>query len=269
MKNLALGSWTGPARPTRLALEADWTTYIGKKNVWLGLDSFHAAHPDVGVELNVVRHPYSFNADSKTPYGSRYPVGKDTPEGKEPTWHESLLDYSGGSAAQREFTEKSMYDLGRRVGITLDYNVQTNWQPVDSQRAMLWAARFGKQELFMDALGRRHFEQRESASHRATVLAAAKEAGLDEADLAAFLDTDELEKEVWASYASTIYDKGIHAIPYFIFGLPDHKSPFRPNGISEPVVVRGSGDPETFRGVFETLWTRHQAAAAAAAGEAK
>mmetsp|Transcript_18014 Transcript_18014/g.56520 ORF Transcript_18014/g.56520 Transcript_18014/m.56520 type:complete len:176 (-) Transcript_18014:304-831(-) len=155
---------------------------------------------------------------------------------------------------QRDLIEKSMYDLGRKVGITLDYNVQTNWQPVESQRAMKWAAQFGMQEEFVDALGHRHFENRQSASHRSTVLAAAQDVGLDSEALEAFLDTDELEAEVWASYASTVKDKGIHAIPFFVFGLPDVKSTFRPGGTSEPVIVRGSGNPETFCEVFETLW---------------
>ncbi len=35
---------------------------------------------------------------------------------------------------------------------------------VRSQRVMLLASRSGKQELFMKALGSRHFEQRKSAS---------------------------------------------------------------------------------------------------------
>lgn len=212
----------------------------------------------MAVEVNVSRHPYSFNGDSK---GDRFGVAHDTPEGQEPSWHDSLLSYCGGSALQREYTEQSMYQLGKRVGIALDYNVQTNWQPVDSQRAMLWAARFGKQEVFMDALGRRHFEERQSASHRATVLAAAKEAGLDVDALQAFLDTDELKDEVWASYGSTIKDKGIHAIPFFVFGLPDVRSAFRPNGASEPVIVHGSANPETFRDAFETLWKKSPARA--------
>ena len=72
-----------------------------------------------------------------------------------------------------------MRQLGRRVGIELDYNVQTNWQPIDSQRLMLWARRFGKAEAYMSALAQRHFEQRQSASHRTTILEAAEEAGLD------------------------------------------------------------------------------------------
>ena len=69
--------------------------------------------------------------------------------------------------------------LASEAGISLDYQVQTNWQPVDSQRLMLWAARFGKAELYMDALGHQHFECRKSASHSKTLLQVAAQVGLD------------------------------------------------------------------------------------------
>lgn len=143
--------------------------------------------------------------------------------------------------------------LGERVGIHLDYNVQTNWQPVDSQRVMLWARQFGKAEKFMDALARKHFEERTSASHRSTLLEAAEEAGLDVEAARAFLETDQLRADVWRSYGSTIHEKGIHSIPLFVFNseLTD-AGPFR-SGKGRPVVVHGSGDEVEFLQVFEQL----------------
>ncbi|KAH8053332.1 hypothetical protein JL722_9557 [Aureococcus anophagefferens] len=170
---------------------------------------FHERHPDVGLLLNVTRHPYSFNGDSRR--GSL--AGHGTKEGNEPTWHDSLLGYCGGDAARRAAAEDGMRMLGRRAGIELDYGVQTNWQPIDSQRSMLWARRFGLAEEFMDHLGHRHFEQRKSASHRATLLDAAAAAGLDASALGAFLDSDELVADVWTSYGSTIHEKGINQRP--------------------------------------------------------
>ena len=69
----------------------------------------------------------------------------------------------------------------------------------------------------MSALNLRHFEQRQSASERATLLAAVAEVGLDTDAAAAFLDTDELADAVWRSYGATIREKGIHSIPLFAF----------------------------------------------------
>lgn len=217
-----------------------------------GLDRFHELHPDVGVLLNVTRHPYSFNGDSKR--GSL--AGHGTKEGAEPTWHESLLGYCGGDEGRRAQAEEGMRALGRRAGVELDYDVQTNWQPVDSQRAMLWARRFGLAEIFMDELGHRHFERKTSASHRPTLLAAAAASGLDADALDAFLDTRELVGDVWDSYGSTINEKGIHAIPYFVFGPVGMRTPFRESGKLRAVTVNGSGDADQFLRVFEGLLER-------------
>ena len=217
----------------------------------LGLNMFHERHPDVGLLLNVTRHPYSFNGDSRR--GSL--AGHGTKEGNEPTWHDSLLGYCGGDAARRDAAEDGMRMLGRRAGIELDYGVQTNWQPIDSQRSMLWARRFGLAEEFMDHLGHRHFEQRKSASHRATLLDAAAASGLDASALGAFLDSDELVADVWTSYGSTIHEKGINAIPYFVFGPVGMRSPFR-SGPRAATTVNGSGNPDEFLQVFEDLLAR-------------
>lgn len=180
-------------------------------------------------------------------------MGGKTPEGKEPTWHEALLGYCGGSKSARADAEDGMRELGRRCGIELDYGVQANWQPVDSQRVMLWARRSGHAEKYMSALAKHHFEQKESASHRATIVAAATEAGLDASVVEAFLDTDELRADVWKSYGSTIHEKNIHAIPYFVFNSPaTNGGPFR-SGLGKPTVVNGSGDPDMFLKVFEKL----------------
>jgi predicted DsbA family dithiol-disulfide isomerase len=54
----------------------------------------------------------------------------------------------------RTHAEEHMRQLGVRAGVAIDYDVQTNWQPVDSQRVMLWAAREGKAEAYMEAVGR-------------------------------------------------------------------------------------------------------------------
>jgi len=202
----------------------------------------------------VTRHPYSFISDSRGNDGSDGSLaGADCPEGREPTWHEGLLGYCGNDAERRRDAEEMMRELGRNVGIHLDYNVKTQWQPVNSQRLMLWSHRFGKQEAFMSALGRRHFEERTSASHRTTLLEAVDEAGLDVQAAEAFLQTDELSMDVWRSYGSTIRDKGIHAIPLFIFNSPlTDGGPCR-NGFGRPYIVNGSSDQEEFLSIFDRI----------------
>lgn len=222
----------------------------------LALETFHKRHPTVSLLLNVTRHPYSFNGDRRSP-------NTDIPEGQEKTWHEGLLGYCGGDTRVRDQAEESMRMLAKRAGISnIDYGVQTNWQPINSQRMLLWASRFGKAELFMSALSRRHFQERKSASHRNTLLEAAEEATLDVDAARAFLDTDELVADVWRSYGSTIHDKGIHAIPFFVFNSPlTDGGPFR-SGSGRPVVVNGSGDEATFLDIFERFLVDCERAAA-------
>ena len=147
-----------------------------------------------------------------------------------------------------------MYQLGKRAGVTLDYNVQTNWQPVDSQRVMLWAATFGKQEDYMDVLARGHFEKKKSASHHSSIIEAALEVGLPEAPLMAFLKSEELKDEVWRSYGTTIRNKRIEAIPLFIFNGPtSNDGPFRSGKTGRAIIHHGSGDPEQFKQVFDDI----------------
>jgi len=149
----------------------------------------------------VTRHPYSFLGDSSSATGARH---------KRSTWHDGLLHTVGGDEEQCAHVEARLREQGRAAGIRFDFRAETHWQPVDSQRLLLWAARFGKQESFMSALSRRHFEQGgqgESASTRATLMAAAAEAGLDVAAAKSFLETDELVKEVWHSYGATIHQE--------------------------------------------------------------
>eukprot|EP00966_Prymnesium_polylepis_P245320 5675418-Prymnesium_polylepis.1 len=208
---------------------------------------FHAAHPHVALQVNVKRHPYSFLGDSVSQTGKRH---------KRETWHDGLLGYVGGDEAARARAEEGLRAQGRQAGIEFDFSCYTNWQPVDSQRLLLWAGRFGKQEPFMSAMNRRHFEQGargESASSQETLLAAASEAGLDVGAVEAFLATDELVADVWRSYGDTVHNKGIHSIPYFVFSVPRLGlvgGPFR-HGAGTPFVVNGSMDAPTFLKIFD------------------
>merc|ERR1719486_1579909 len=105
-----------------------------------------------------------------------------------------------GKQKSSDARTEQLQKLANIAGIKMDFEVPVQWQPVDSQRLMLWAARFGKQEAYMSALSRRHFEERKSASHQKTLLEAAEEAGFKREEALAFLETEELREEVWRSY---------------------------------------------------------------------
>lgn len=189
------------------------TGYIGKTHLVHAIELFHANHKgEIAMQLNVTRHPYSFIGDQNGGDGSGGGLaGSDAPLTQ--TWHDGLLGYMNNDENARDNAERGMYAQGVQAGIKFDYHVLAQWQPVESQRMLLWAGRFGLQEEFMSALNKRHFEQRQSASERTTLLAAAEEVGLDTVKAAAFLATKELEDVVWESYGKTIRQKRIHSIP--------------------------------------------------------
>lgn len=212
--------------------------------------TFHARHADVGVAVEVTRHPYSFLGNDRR--------ARERSNLRDGTWHEGLINYAGGTeAAARQF-EEGLSALGQEAGIAFDFDVFTQWQPVDSQRLLRWCGRWGKQEDFMEELNKGHFEQRRSASERASLLAAVDKVGLDCAAAEAFLDTDEGVDAVWKSYGDTIHRHRIIAIPYLVFNLASvtDGGPFRSAGAGAgEVTINGSASPEEF---FDVL-TQFQA----------
>eukprot|EP00747_Dinoflagellata_sp_TGD_P217658 gnl/TRDRNA2_/TRDRNA2_90027_c0_seq1.p1 gnl/TRDRNA2_/TRDRNA2_90027_c0~~gnl/TRDRNA2_/TRDRNA2_90027_c0_seq1.p1 ORF type:complete len:210 (+),score=23.31 gnl/TRDRNA2_/TRDRNA2_90027_c0_seq1:127-756(+) len=193
--------------------------------------------------INVTRHPYSFVGDSSRGFfdDRTIELGLDT-------WDNALK--------RDKYPKQAVVQPGKQAGLpAFDFEVRINRaQPIDSQRVLLWAGRFGKQELFMTAINRRHFHERKSAHSRETVLESAQEAGLDIGACRAFLETDELHQEVLRSYHVTIFEKGIHSIPLFVFNTPfTDGGPFR-SGCGKAEVVNGSSSVEEFGAVFERLF---------------
>jgi len=211
--------------------------------------------------VNVTRHPYSFVGDRPSQPqrpGELDGIGTTTLR----TFAEQMRGRFPGPRQGQDSEEarrermRPFLALGAAAGIKFDLEVVAQYQPVESQRLLLWAGRFGKQEAYMSALNELHFEGRRSASVRETLLSAASSAGLDATAAQAFLETRELEAEVWASYGSTIREAGIKAIPLFAFCVPAIGAvggPFRPAGEFESYVVRGSSNAEDFLSLFELI----------------
>lgn len=212
----------------------------------------------VALALNVTRRPFSFlgqqPADEDSGNSNKW--GGFPRLRRKGIWHERLADYSGSPAGRDDF-EAHMTKLGEAAGVKFDFNVYIDRQPMDSQRLLLWAGRFGKGEEFMSALSDRHFQNGslgESASKRPTLLAAAEEVGLDVAKVEAFLDSDELHDEVWRSYGE-MPRKGITGIPLFCFSIPEanlYSGPFR--DANADATINGSANKAHFLHLFEQLY---------------
>ena len=98
--------------------------------------AFHDAHPTVALSLNVTRIPFSFLGQQ--------PADQDRLTLKRKgIWHDRLMDYAGNPAGRDQF-EAQMAKLGEAAGVTFDFNAYIDRQPIESQRLLLWAGRFGK-----------------------------------------------------------------------------------------------------------------------------
>jgi len=225
------------------------------------IERFHERHPEAALAINVTRHPYSFVGDREPqPMRQGELDGIATPDDSLRTFSEQMAGRFGPPPKTEEERREKMRPflrLGESAGIAFDLEVKAQYQPVDSQRLLLFAGRQGLQEEFMSALNRLHFEKRQSASMRSTLVAAAAEVGLDVPAAEAFLDGDEFRDAVWSSYGSTIREAGIRAIPLFAFSVPKLGAvggPFRDAGDFEAYVVRGSSSEETFLELFELIY---------------
>jgi hypothetical protein len=80
------------------------------------IERFHATYPDVILELNVSRHPYSFLGDQRSGTGSM--AGYDAPLTQ--TWHDALLGYMGNNPVARDQAESAMAIQGASAGLNLE-----------------------------------------------------------------------------------------------------------------------------------------------------
>lgn len=137
--------------------------------------------------------------------------------------------------------------------IYFNMDVDFEWEPIDSQRLLLWTQRFGKQDIVARELFRLHFEEQRSLTWRSTLLAASQAAFIDDASVVEFLDGGSLRAEVLHGY-DTHMKSGIRWPPFLVLNGPGtNGGPFR-DGTRSCMVVRGS--PEAFAEAFECIWRK-------------
>mmetsp|Transcript_6922 Transcript_6922/g.9688 ORF Transcript_6922/g.9688 Transcript_6922/m.9688 type:complete len:285 (+) Transcript_6922:55-909(+) len=225
--------------------------YIGKLHAERAIDFFHKKYKDMALEVRVRRYPFSLNGPHRQ-YEKKtsLPGYGQYSQGKEPRWHDALLSYCKNDHEEREALEDDIKLAGEEVGLHIDFNVQVHWQPVDAHRAIWYAGRFGKQEIYVDALAKRHFELCQSVVHRVTLLRAAKDVDLDFKALDRLLNTEEMIDNVWHNFHDMIYLHQIEHSPVFIINLPDSLSPLRPDQpgfrSSQPLVIDCAANFEAF-----------------------
>ena len=106
--------------------------------------------------------------------------------------------------------------MGREAGITYDFNrIRRSPNTLDAHRVIRWAEPEGLQTRTAMALFRRYFELGEDISDPGVLRAAAEEAGMDGAAVAALLAGEADRAEVRAE-AEAAREMGVTGVPTFI-----------------------------------------------------
>lgn len=112
-------------------------SYIGKKHISAALDLFHASHPKVQIAVNITRHPFSFRGDAPL---------DDIPDDY------FTMQMSSLQQQERPSTPSQLQRLGDAASINFNIDRTPFYNPLDSQRVLLWAARYGKQEVLAEVM---------------------------------------------------------------------------------------------------------------------
>ena len=90
---------------------------------------FHSKYPEINMAINITRYPFSFRGDR--PLDDLINEPPDT-----------ILT----NVSPDENRPSTLQMLGNSAGISFNIDSRPFYNPINAQRSLLWAARFGKQE---------------------------------------------------------------------------------------------------------------------------
>lgn len=134
-------------------------------------------------------------------------------EGSEPTPSALAKRYGGNVEAMFRNAERA----GAQEGLALRLAESVACNTRDGHRVAAFARTRGLQDAVVLRLMRAHFEEGADLGDRAVLARLAGEAGLDAGQVAALLETDELQEEVNADLDQA-RAMGVSGVPFFVFG---------------------------------------------------
>ena len=212
---------------------------------------FHVRNAGVKLTLGVNRHPYSWAGDDRTVDQGKF---KMFSEGE-------FMRQERAARGNESVPFKKLTELAAEASIKLNKDgrgVEMRWQPIDAQRLLLWASRFGRMEHLAENMSKRHFEENESCADRENLINAVRDTpDLDVQAAQTFLSSDELVQDVWDSYGRMIRYWGIKEIPVFIFNRPQTPSVFSldfdERRMKRPYIAVGATDEAKVVEIFELI----------------
>lgn len=157
--------------------------------------------------------------------------------------HEMLAAKYGMSYEQAQAMTNNVAQQAAEVGLIFHFNTAIQTNTFDAHRLMYFAARHGKMHEMTERLLQAHFTDSEHIGNHETLVALAKEIGLDPNETANMLAGEEYGKEVRQDEqeASTI---GIRGVPFFV--------------INRKYAISGAQPSEAFLSVLEKAWSEEQ-----------
>ena len=169
----------------------------------------------------------------------------EMPAGGEP-WRAFAEEKFGGWArAQGAFAHVA--EVGARTGLDFNFDkVASAPNTVDAHRLILLAAEFDKEMETAKALFKAYFSEGRDLNSPEDLVAVATRVGLKEDAVRAFLGSDALSAEVWASQERA-QRLGISSVPFYV--------------LNNQYGVSGAQPPELFLQAFDTIKTDSRNAA--------
>lgn len=198
--------------------------YIGKRRFEQALAKFpHKNHVEV-----IYR---SFELDPHADRDSKYNT------------YEMLAAKYGTSYEQAQAMTNNVAQQAAEVGLTFHFSTAIQTNTFDAHRLMYFAARHGKMHEMTERLLQAHFTNSEHIGNHETLVALAKEIGLDPNEAAKMLAGEEYTTEVRndEQEAKTI---GIRGVPFFV--------------VNRKYAISGAQSSEAFLSVLEKAWSEEQ-----------
>ncbi|MGW5745638.1 DsbA family oxidoreductase [Amycolatopsis sp. NPDC003861] len=191
---------------------------------YLGKRRFEQAVAEVGVDVEVVHH--SFQLDPSFPRGTSRPT------------REVLAEKYGRTLEEADAMEAQMEERAAADGLEYHLDGVHMGNTVDGHRLVHFAAERGLADAVVDRFYAAHFTERRSLFDHDSLVSLAAEAGLDEAEARAVLESDAYEAEV-ASDGEQARALGASGVPFFV--------------IDQRYGVAGAQSPEVFAQVLRQV----------------
>jgi predicted DsbA family dithiol-disulfide isomerase len=170
--------------------------YLGKRNFEQALQQF--GHRD---EVDVVYR--SFELDPAAPADATTPTV------------ELLASKYGMTPDQAKAAQRQMEQRAAQVGLTFRMGDLRSGNTRDAHRLLQLARERGRQPELVERLHRAYFTEQDSVFDRAALTRLAADVGLEPAEVAAVLDSDQFGADVTADEA-TAQALGATGVPFFV-----------------------------------------------------